>query len=71
MSDEDDPNDDPARRLGETSAALAEWTARAAGDSEALIQRLVGMGYEVEGKSEDEIAEILRKPPTRPSAKPH
>ena len=61
----DDPEKPPAERLAEINAVLAEWTARSAENSEMLIQRLEGMGYEVSGKSEDEIAEILKKPPIR------
>jgi hypothetical protein len=62
MSDDDKP---PSEKISEINAALAEWTSRSAGESELLIQRLEGMGYEVSGKSEDEIAEILKRPPTR------
>lgn len=54
-----------ADKLTDTNAALAEWTARSASESEMLVQRLEGMGYDVVGKSEDEIAEILKKPPTK------
>lgn len=64
MPDDDPPSD----RLDQTNAVLAEWAARSAADSPMLIERLEGMGYEVSGKSEDEIAEILRKPPTKPVA---
>lgn len=63
-----DDDTSPADKISEINALLAEWTARSAADSEMLIQRLEGMGYSVAGKSEDEIAEILRKPPTRSSA---
>ncbi|GJE56166.1 MULTISPECIES: hypothetical protein [Methylobacterium] len=65
MADDDTA---PADKLSEINTLLAEWTARSAGDSEMLIHRLEGMGYAVSGKSEDEIAEILKKPPTRPPA---
>lgn len=63
-----DDQKSPADKLAETNAALAEWTARSASESEMLIQRLEGMGYAVAGKSEDEIAEILKKPPTNPAS---
>ena len=49
------------------NTALSEWAARSAADSAALIDRFEELGYAVRGKSEDEIAEILRQPPTRPS----
>lgn len=65
MADDDTT---PAERISEINALLAEWAARAAGDSEGLIQRLEGMGYAVAGKSEAEITEILKKPPTRARA---
>ncbi|GEP08280.1 hypothetical protein [Methylobacterium gnaphalii] len=64
MSDDDKP---PSEKIAEVNALLAEWAARSAGESEQLIARLEGMGYEVAGKSEEEIEEILRKPPTRPA----
>lgn len=57
----------PEERLAEVNAALAEWTACSAENSEMLLQRLAGMGYDVVGKSADEIAEVLKKPPTKPS----
>ncbi|MCJ2090825.1 hypothetical protein MKK88_33305 [Methylobacterium sp. E-005] len=44
---------------------LADWAARSAASSAALIERFEAMGYEVRGKSEDEIAEVLHRPPTR------
>ncbi|GEO98363.1 hypothetical protein [Methylobacterium haplocladii] len=62
MADEDTS---PADKISEINTLLAEWTARSAGDSDMLIARLEGMGYAVAGKSEDEIAEILKKPPTK------
>jgi hypothetical protein len=62
MSDDDKA---PSEKIAEVNEALAEWTARSAGESEMLIQRLEGMGYAVSGKSEDEITEILKKPPTK------
>ncbi len=60
--------DDPQGRLSKVNGLLAEWAARSAADSDALIERFETMGYEVRGKSEDEIAEILKNPPTRRSA---
>ncbi|MEH3117359.1 MAG: hypothetical protein PGN25_07060 [Methylorubrum populi] len=59
--------DSPSERLSETNERLAEWAARSACDSDRLIARFEEMGYEVRGKSEDEIAAILKKPPTRPA----
>lgn len=63
------PSDDPSDDLPEVNAVLADWAARSAAESDALIARLEGLGYEVRGKSEDEISEILKHPPTgRPAA---
>jgi hypothetical protein len=62
MSDDDKT---PAQKLPEIGAMLAEWTAHAAHESAALLQRLEGMGYDVAGRSEAEIVEILKKPPTK------
>lgn len=45
---------------------LAEWAARSASTSDALIDRFEEMGYAVRGKSEDEIADVLRHPPSQP-----
>ncbi|GBU17353.1 MULTISPECIES: hypothetical protein [Methylobacterium] len=64
MSDPKIPTDD----LEKANARLAAWAARSAVDSEALVERLEAMGYALRGKSEDEIAEALRHPPTRPPA---
>ncbi len=58
---------DPQGRLSKVNALLADWAARSAADSDALIDRFEGMGYEVRGKSADEIAEVLKNPPTRPA----
>jgi len=44
---------------------LAAWAARSVATSGALIDRFEAMGYEVRGKSEDEIAAVLHRPPTR------
>ncbi|KAB1072810.1 hypothetical protein [Methylobacterium planeticum] len=60
--------DEPAAALARTNAVLAEWAARSAADSASLIARLERMGYAVEGKSEEEIAEVLKHPPTRSPA---
>ncbi|SFL31724.1 hypothetical protein [Methylobacterium pseudosasicola] len=62
----DSQNDDPAEDLERMNAVLAEWAARSAADSATLIDRFEDLGYAVRGKSEDEIAEILRQPPTGP-----
>lgn len=61
---QDDPSDDPADDLERMNAVLAEWAARSAADSTALIDRFEELGYPIRGKSEEAIAEILRRPPT-------
>ncbi|UMY18543.1 hypothetical protein MMB17_04210 [Methylobacterium organophilum] len=61
-------DDDPSEQLGKTNALLAEWAARKATESETLIERFERMGYAVRGKSEEEIEEALRHPPTKPAA---
>ncbi|MCJ2091859.1 hypothetical protein MKK67_04970 [Methylobacterium sp. J-072] len=63
----DPQNGNPAEDIQRMNTALSEWAARSAADSAALIDRFEELGYAVRGKSEDEIAEILRQPPTRPS----
>ncbi|ACB26914.1 hypothetical protein [Methylobacterium radiotolerans] len=61
-----DPQDDqPAADLERVNDILAVWAARSAAESDALIDRFEAMGYEVRGKSEDEIADVLHRPPTR------
>lgn len=55
----------PAEDLETINALLAEWAARSAATSQPLIDRFEAMGYEVRGKEEDEIADVLRRPPTR------
>ncbi|BAU89153.1 hypothetical protein MPPM_0548 [Methylorubrum populi] len=60
-------DDDLSEQLSKTNAALAEWAARSASESDALIERFERMGYEVRDKSVDEVTEILKKPPTRPA----
>lgn len=52
--------------LEEVNARLAEWAARSAAASDTLVDRFEEMGYAVRGKSEDEVAEVLRHPPTGP-----
>lgn len=56
----------PAEDLEAVNARLAEWAARSAATSDALVERFESMGYDIRGKDQDEIAEILRHPPTRP-----
>ncbi|WP_336487309.1 hypothetical protein [Methylobacterium nigriterrae] len=56
----------PSEALARTNAVLAEWAARTAADSAPLIAKLEGLGYAVRGKSEEEIEEVLKHPPTRP-----
>ncbi|MER2268696.1 hypothetical protein [Methylobacterium oxalidis] len=63
------PDQPAADQLGRVGALLAEWAARTAADSDALIERFESMGYAVRGKSEEEIAEVLKRPPEgRPAA---
>ncbi|MBB5760460.1 hypothetical protein HNR01_000055 [Methylorubrum rhodesianum] len=62
MSDDDLPE-----QLSKTNIALAEWAARSASESDALIERFERMGYDVRDKSVDEVTEILKKPPTKPA----
>lgn len=64
-SDPDPHADRPAADLEPMNDLLAAWAARSAATSAALIDRLETMGYEVRGKSEDEIAEVLHRPPAR------
>ncbi|MCJ2072491.1 hypothetical protein MKK75_27495 [Methylobacterium sp. J-030] len=54
--------------LEEVNGILADWAARSASTSTELIDRFEAMGYEVRGKSEDEIADVLRRRPARPAA---
>ena len=56
----------PAERLEDTNALLAEWAACSAEESEPLVERLEALGYEVRGKSREEVEAALRNPPTRP-----
>ncbi|WP_457106867.1 hypothetical protein [Methylobacterium sp. P5_C11] len=51
--------------LARMNNVLADWAARSAASSATLIDRFEAMGYEVRGKSETEIADILHRPPTR------
>lgn len=61
-----DPQDThPAADLQRVNDMLAAWAARSVATSGALIDRFEAMGYEVRGKSEDEIAAVLHRPPTR------
>ena len=59
---------EPTQGLVETNVILAEWAARSAVESAPLIARLESMGYAVRGKSEEEISEVLKHPPTKPAA---
>ena len=61
----DTPDDGPEKDIAAANAALSEWAARSAAESDSLIARFEAMGYEVRGKSESEIAEILCHPPGR------
>ncbi len=62
----DTPDDDAEKDIAAVNAALSEWAARSAAESDTLIARFEAMGYAVRGKSEAEIAEILRHPPGQP-----
>lgn len=68
-SQADSQGDESAPDLEQVNDSLAEWAARSATNSAALIDRFEAMGYEVRGKSEDEIAEVLHRRPTRPAAR--
>ena len=60
-----DPQDDhPEADLEQVNNLLAAWAARSAATSAALIDRFEAMGYTVRGKSEDEIADVLHRPPS-------
>ncbi|GJE40121.1 hypothetical protein [Methylobacterium persicinum] len=63
----DTEEDHPADDLEKVNGLLAEWAARSAATSGPLTDRFEAMGYEVRGKGEEEIVEVLRKPPTRPA----
>ena len=68
MAESPDPQPDhPAPDLEQVNDILAQWAARSATASAALIDRLEAMGYDVRDKSEDEIADVLHRPPTRPA----
>ncbi|WP_363325432.1 hypothetical protein [uncultured Methylobacterium sp.] len=45
---------------------LSTWAACSADESPTLIEQFEAMGYEVRGKSREQVAEVLRHPPTRP-----
>lgn len=66
----DPSGDETGPDIAEANDMLAEWAARSATGSETLIERFEAMGYEVRGKSEDEIADILRHKPTRSPTRP-
>jgi len=61
--------DDDEPDLEQVNDILAEWAARSAATSATLIDRFEAMGYEVRGKTEDEIADVLHRPPTRSAVK--
>ncbi len=58
-----DASDDPGERLEAMNALLAEWAACSADESAPLIERFEAMGYAVRGKSREEVADVLRRPP--------
>ena len=59
--------DASAERLASMNEMLAEWAACAAADSPSLIDRFEKMGYQVRGKSQEEVAEVLKHPPSEPT----
>jgi hypothetical protein len=61
------PDHHASANLAAMNARLAEWAACSAEESPSLVERFEAMGYEVRGKSREEIAEVLRHPPTRPA----
>jgi len=54
-------------RLASMNTMLAEWAACSAAESASLVERFEAMGYRVRGKSRDEIAGVLKHPPSGPS----
>ncbi|GJD61035.1 hypothetical protein [Methylobacterium frigidaeris] len=65
MSDTTAPHRNPSAELQTMNDRLAAWAACTAEDSPALIERFEAMGYEVRGKSREEVEAVLRCPPTR------
>ena len=59
--------DASGERLASMNTMLAEWPACSAAESASLIERFEAMGYRVCGKTRDEIAEVLKHPPSDPS----
>jgi hypothetical protein len=59
--------DASAERLASMNTMLAEWAACSAAESASLVERFEAMGYRVRGKSREEIAEVLKRPPLDPS----
>lgn len=53
------------QQLAAMNARLSAWAACSANESPALIEQFEAMGYEVRGKSREQVAEVLRHPPTR------
>ncbi|MGY2048123.1 hypothetical protein [Methylobacterium sp. JK268] len=70
MTNDDDRQVTPRSTADLTTMTdrLAEWAACSAEESPSLIERFAAMGYDVHGKSREEVAEVLRHPPTRPVA---
>ena len=63
MAQQSKPDEEISGDLEAVNALLADWAARSAATSGPLLDRFEAMGYAVRGKSEDEIAEVLRQPP--------
>nr|WP_298961886.1 hypothetical protein [uncultured Methylobacterium sp.] len=55
-----------SRQLSAMNEQLSTWAACSADESPTLIEQFEAMGYEVRGKSREQVAEVLRHPPTRP-----
>ena len=62
----EDSVDASSQRLASMNTILAEWAACSAVESASLIERFEAMGYRVRGKSREEIAEVLKHPPSGP-----
>ena len=55
-------------RLATTNVLMAEWAACKLESTPSLVERLEQMGYQVRGKSREAVEEVLKNPPSRPTA---
>lgn len=55
-------------RLATTNVLMAEWAACKLENTPSLVERLEQMGYQVRGKSREAVEEVLKNPPSRPTA---